>query len=120
MQENIYEVFSGNLKRILKERGHTVKDLAEEMDVTQITAYGWLAGKYAPRLSKIQEICEWLYCKPAELFKEKTEHSTYEIPDTMADEELVLVLSYRNADPTRRAVIRELLHIPETVNGKAT
>lgn len=71
-QENIREIFSENLNRLLSEKGYQQTDLAEITGVSSGTTSSWCSGTKVPRMDKIQNIANWLGVNMSELLEPYT------------------------------------------------
>ncbi|MBF1036146.1 MAG: helix-turn-helix transcriptional regulator [Parvimonas sp.] len=71
MNDNIREVFSTNLKEMLKERGKTQLELAEFVGVSDASVNNWVNGIKLPRMDKVDKICKFLNVKRSDLIEPK-------------------------------------------------
>lgn len=69
MNDNIREVFSTNLKKMLKERGKTQLELAEFAGVSDASVNNWVNGIKLPRMDKVDKICKFLNVKRSDLIE---------------------------------------------------
>lgn len=72
--EEMRRIFSDNLKYWLNARDKTQADLSRYMKVSSATASDWCHGRKAPRMDKIQSICNWLGLELSDLLTEN-DHS---------------------------------------------
>ena len=73
MKENeISEIFSINLKKMLKANGMSNKDLAKKLDVSPSTVSMWITRNNSPRMDKIEKMCSIFGCTRTDLLEEKT------------------------------------------------
>ena len=75
MNDNIREVFSTNLKEMLKERGKTQLELAEFVGVSDASVNNWVNGIKLPRMDKVDKICKFLNIKRSDLIEPKKPQS---------------------------------------------
>ena len=64
---NIEETFRINLKKYLKEKKKTQKELAEYLDVTPAIVSYYIKGIYSPRMDKIDKISKFLGIERSDL-----------------------------------------------------
>ena len=76
MNDNIREVFSTNLKEMLKERGKTQLELAEFVGVSDASVNNWVNGIKLPRMDKVDKICKFLNVKRSDLIEPLTTPKT--------------------------------------------
>nr|DAS24862.1 MAG TPA: Repressor protein CI [Caudoviricetes sp.] len=76
MNDNIREVFSTNLKKMLKERGKTQLELAEFVGVSDASVNNWVNGIKLPRMDKVDKICKFLNVKRSDLIEPLTTPKT--------------------------------------------
>lgn len=70
--QKINEIFRKNLSTYLAERGHTQLELAKYMNVSNTTVNNWVKGYSAPRMDKIDRICQFLRITRSDLLEDKT------------------------------------------------
>lgn len=85
MNDNIREVFSTNLKEMLKERGKTQLELAEFVGVSDASVNNWVNGIKLPRMDKVDKICKFLKVKRSDLIEPKKPQSIDDIDFTGID-----------------------------------
>ena len=85
MNDNIREVFSTNLKEMLKERGKTQLELAEFVGVSDASVNNWVNGIKLPRMDKVDKICKFLNVKRSDLIEPKKPQSIDDIDFTGID-----------------------------------
>ena len=95
-QEQVRKIFSANLQRYMNEKGVTQQDLIIALDIQSASISSWVNGKYLPRMSKIQKLCEYFGCEPSDLLTEKKEEVSI---DKINSEEKRLLEYYRRLDP---------------------
>ena len=64
---NIEETFRINLKKYLKEKKKTQKELAEYLEVTPAIVSYYIKGVYSPRMDKIDKITKFLGVERSDL-----------------------------------------------------
>ena len=69
--EELRGIFAANLNNFLELNGYNQADLARHMGVSTTTSSKWCTGKTAPRLDKIQKICNWLGIEKEDLLSRK-------------------------------------------------
>ena len=70
--EELRGIFAANLNNFLELNGYNQADLARHMGVSTTTSSKWCTGKTAPRLDKIQKICNWLGIEKDDLLSGKS------------------------------------------------
>lgn len=70
MPENIQEIFTENLNRLLSSHEKTQLDLAKYLDVSGTTVNNWSKGYNTPRMDKIDRICKFFGVSREVLLKE--------------------------------------------------
>ena len=85
MNDNIREVFSTNLKEMLKERGKTQLELAEFVGVSDASVNNWVNGIKLPRMDKVDKICKFLNVKRSDLIEPKKPQSIDDVDFTGID-----------------------------------
>lgn len=79
MGDNIREVFSKNLKQILKEQGKTQLELANFVGVSDASVNNWVNGIKLPRMDKVDKICKFLNINRSTLIEQqKPNYQEYE------------------------------------------
>ena len=78
-EQELTLLFSENLKYYMARRNVTQAELAEALGVTQSAVSLWVIGSRAPRMNKIDAICEYLGIQRSDLLerKDKEENKTY-------------------------------------------
>lgn len=66
-------VFASNLKRYMKERGKSRKDIAEALNISYYTITDWVNGKKYPRMNRVEELAHFFGILKSDLIEEKTE-----------------------------------------------
>ena len=92
------EIFSKNLRYYMDKQGKTQADLYRYMGVTSTTASAWYNGVKAPRLDKIQRLCNWLGIEKSDLLEDhsnETSHYYYDEDARAVAEMLRTNKSYR-------------------------
>ena len=56
--EEISNIFTQNLKKLLEENNMTAKDLAEKLEFRASTVSMWLTGKNSPRMDLLDKIAD--------------------------------------------------------------
>ena len=69
----ISEIFSSNLRRMLKEKGATQAELSRYMGISTPTVNNWCKGKIIPLLDKMDALCTFFACEPSDLLREQSE-----------------------------------------------
>lgn len=98
---------SYNIKQHLEKSGKTKKDLADFMGVSAATVTYWCNGERLPRMNKIDKMCIFFSCSRSDLIDDPKDK--IQDPGKLSDEEKRVILLYRTADPSRRAIVREIL-----------
>jgi len=63
MNEDIKDIFSSNLNRLMEQRGLTVSELSDKTNIAYSTVNDWKNGKKMPRGGNFSTFIE--YCKVA-------------------------------------------------------
>ena len=63
----IKETFSERIRRVRKSRGLTQAELAERLNISEMTVRRWEAGQRSPRIEATQKLAEVLGTTPEEL-----------------------------------------------------
>lgn len=64
------EKMAANIKRYLKMRGMTMKDLADELGVPYSTVLDWCKGATYPRIDKIEMMANFFGCSKVDLVED--------------------------------------------------
>src|SRR5699024_8947244 len=67
------EVMSKNLQKYIKRKGVDQKDLAEYLNVSEMSVSNWISGNKYPRISNVQKIADYFGVKKTDLIEEKSE-----------------------------------------------
>ena len=67
------EVFAKNLRRYMKMKGKSQKELAEIIGVSAPTMNDWIKAKKYPRIDKIEMLANYFGILKSDLIEEKTE-----------------------------------------------
>lgn len=67
------KVFSTNLKRFINQYEMTYADLAKRLNVSAQSVSYWVNGQKAPRMDKVDMMCDIFHCRRADLMEEATE-----------------------------------------------
>lgn len=114
MGKDARKVFNTNLLKLMERRGMSQSQLAENMGKSVSTIHEWYAGRRYPRVDCMQQLADVFGVRMSELTGENQELPQLDvtfrnIPIQMTDEEISLVLAYREADPTYQAVAMDIL-----------
>ena len=114
MGKDARKVFNTNLLKLMERRGMSQSQLAEKMGKSVSTIHEWYAGRRYPRVDCMQQLADVFGVRMSELTGESQELPPLDvtfrnIPIQMTDEEISLVLAYREADPTYQTVAKEIL-----------
>lgn len=63
----VHQTFAANLKRLIEEKGTNASRLANYLGVNRSTVSLWLSAQKAPRLDKVDKICQYFGCNRSEL-----------------------------------------------------
>lgn len=66
-EQELNAIIAENITRLLNEQGKTQTDLAEYVGVAQATVSYWCTGQKAPRMTKIDKICQFFNVNRSEL-----------------------------------------------------
>lgn len=72
------QIFAENLRYYMSKASKTQADLYKYMNVTSTTASQWYNGHKAPRLDKIEKICQWLGITKNDLLEERNHNEDEE------------------------------------------
>lgn len=100
------KIMGDNIQYYLSKEGIERKDFAKIIGVPYSTLTSWINGETYPRIDKIQKMADYFGVEKAHLVEER---GTY--VGSLDDTEAKIILSYRNAEPARQAIIRELLGV---------
>lgn len=70
--ENTYRAIARNIKHYLERQNMTQDQLAQRLGVSNQAVSYWCSGKRAPRLDKIDRMCEIFKCKRSDLISNVT------------------------------------------------
>lgn len=98
------QIFADNLKRLLKAKNMTQKELSEHIHVSTGNVSNWMALKSAPRINKVDEIANVLGVRRSDLLEPPPKQETdprltrlsllwKEVPENKRDELLALIES---------------------------
>jgi transcriptional regulator with XRE-family HTH domain len=100
------EVFSRRLRYYLERNGMTQLDLARKLGVGATSVSFWCNGTKAPRMDKVDKMCELFHCKRSDLIEDKD--STF---PALSQEEKAHMTKYRLLDAADRVRIDERIEI---------
>ena len=69
--DQIKNIFSKNLNRLLEEKGATQLELANYIGVSNTTVNNYVQGYNTPRMDKVDKICDFFGITRSELLEEK-------------------------------------------------
>lgn len=64
-------VMSRNLKRLMREKGATAKEMSKTLDFPYTTLLSWLKAENYPRIDKIEAMAEYFGVMKSDLIEEK-------------------------------------------------
>ncbi len=77
------KVFSENLKYYLTKYDISQAELAKRLGVTPTSVSNWATGQKAPRMDKVDAMCEIFHCKRSDLMEQKADEDGYYLdPET--------------------------------------
>ena len=109
-------VFASNLKRYMKLKGKTRKEVCEELGFSYFTFSDWVNGKKYPRMDKVEMLADYFGILKSDLIEEKTIEND---PVGMAelhfemimDEDFVeLFEDFKTLDKKKRKIVKDLAH----------
>lgn len=119
MSDEVNTIFSRNLAKYLSLCGMSQNELAQKMGVSTSTVSNWVNGINAPRMGKVDRICEILGISRSQLITDKpTKEAEYYLnpetkqiaQDIYEDKELRLLFSAaRNASPEDLKALHSML-----------
>lgn len=99
---NTKQILNENIKKFLKLRGETQKNLAEYLNVSKQAVCNWLTGDSSPDINSIAKICEFLEVSVNDLFG-------YYDEKYLNAKETMVVVNYRKSD--LKQAVDKLLNI---------
>ena len=70
--KTLYEIFSENISRLLKEKNMSRKDLCRELDIPYTTFCDWVNGRTLPKHDSIAKLNDFFHLGSFDLFMEVT------------------------------------------------
>ena len=128
MDTNDYmKIFSKNLEKYIRLSGKTKKEVAEHIGVSPSTITSYLQGKTAPRMGKVDRLCELFHISRSELLEEnnnnvQTPSHIYNDMSKFASDKkiinlvnIVSLMNSLNIEGSNEAVrrVEELTYIPK-------
>lgn len=74
-EQEFNAVFSKRLRYYLNKYEITQAELAKRLGVGTTSVYNWCNGIKAPRMDKVDAMCDLFHCKRSDLIEEKDENS---------------------------------------------
>ena len=82
MSKNEYaKIIAKNLKRIAYEHEKTQADIARDLHLKQATVSSWMVGTRAPRMDKIDLLCNYFNCDRSEIMDEEPKSHRERVTD---------------------------------------
>lgn len=79
------KVIAKNLKRIMFEHDKTQADICKDLGLKQSTVSSWVTGTRAPRMSKIDMLCEYFNCKRSDIMEDHYNVLDIDVPDVIKE-----------------------------------
>lgn len=99
----MYSIFEG----LLTQNGLKIADVSRETGIPYSTFTDWKAGRYTPKIDKLQKIADFFHISVEELTGiKKVTVSRY-----VTDEEYMLICAFREAPEYKKEAIKDLLGI---------
>jgi len=106
----MYSIFEG----LLAQNGLKIADVSRETGIPYSTFTDWKAGRYTPKIDKLQKIADFFHITVTELTGVQTISSSRYV----TEEEYMLLCAYREAADYKKEAIKDLLGIQMDVVGK--
>ena len=100
------KLIANNLRRLANEHGVTQSDIAKKLDVSKATVSLWFNARNAPRMDKIDALCQWWNIKRSDIMESKTETKEVYV---ITPEDLQLIAAYHAAPDYVQKAIKMLL-----------
>ncbi len=100
------KLIANNLRRLANEHGVTQSDIAKKLDVSKATVSLWFNGRNAPRMDKIDALCQWWNIKRSDIMEGKSETKEVYV---ITPEDLQLIAAYHAATDEQRRLTRYAL-----------
>lgn len=81
-EREFLSVFSKRLRYYLELNNMTQRELAEELGVGPTSVHNWLSGQKAPRMDKVDRMCEIFHCRRSDLIQDQEKPGYYLDPET--------------------------------------
>ena len=108
--EAFNQAFSKNLNRYMKKFHLNQRELADRLGVGTAAVSFWCNGVKAPRMDKVDKLCELFHCRRSDLIEEDPSAGG---SDTFTDLEIEIIDRYRKADYGMQISVQRILGIPE-------
>ena len=96
-----------NFETLLTENGLKIADVSRETGIPYSSFTDWKAGRYTPKIDKLQKIADFFHISVEELTGiKKITSSKY-----VTDEEYMLIVAYRESPTYKQEAIKDLLRI---------
>ena len=125
MGEEYYQkIFSENLKYFMEINNKSQVDIINDLGFDKSAVSTWCNGTRLPRMDKVDALAKYFHIKRSELIEEMVSDnpSTGSISPKLSldQEEVRIILAYRNSDYLTRELVRRALGIftPEQANDK--
>ena len=103
-ETNFNSIFAKNLRNYLEANHMTQLELSKLLNVGTTSVYNWCNGVKAPRMDKIDRMCQIFGCKRSDLITDAPIKTK-----TYSDNENELISLFENADPDVQNAVMILL-----------
>src|SRR5690625_492613 len=110
------EVFSKNLRRLIDSRGIDQKDLADYLNISEMSVSNWVNGVKYPRMTNIQKIADYFGVLKSDLIEDKSESIIKET--TSQYNYIPAEISAGLPDHVEAITDSEQIKIPDSLMGK--
>lgn len=121
-------IFASNLKRYMKDRKVSRKDISEALGISYYTVTDWVNGKKYPRMNRVEELAHYFGILKSDLIEEKTEEhrETQKKNSTLVeltirmqkdDEFLSLVEGISQLTPEQMESIKQVVNVYQSMKG---
>lgn len=104
------EIMSKNLKRLMKEKNVSAKQMSKTLEIPYTTLLSWLKAEYYPRIDKIEAMADYFGVLKSELIESQSvEEEKPTIDDGLTDGQRQLIDFARSLTEEQAAVALRVL-----------
>lgn len=86
------EIMSKNLKRLMKEKNVSAKQMSKTLEIPYTTLLSWLKAEYYPRIDKIEAMADYFGVLKSELIESQTtEQEKPTVDDGLSEGQIKLI-----------------------------